>query len=78
MKPYTFYFEIYGKLLKQTVDAYNSDDAYAVAFKRVQKQVIANINQVQPKQAAPKPKAPSDDVMVNKFRDMFGMKWKPY
>jgi hypothetical protein len=73
MKPYTFYFEIYGKLLRCTVDAYNSEDAYAVAFKRVQREVIANIHHAPPKQAAPKKDAPSDQDILNKFRDMFGM-----
>jgi hypothetical protein len=73
MKPYTFYFEIYGKLLRCTVDAYNSEDAYAIALRRIQKQVIANINQVQPKQAQPKKNAPSDQDILNKMKDIFGM-----
>jgi len=73
MKPYTFYFEIYGKLLKSTVEAYNSEDAYAIALRRIQKLVIANINQVQPKQAQPKKDASSDQDILNKMKDIFGM-----
>jgi hypothetical protein len=72
MKPYTFYFEVYGKKLKVTVNQYNRDDAFAIARRKVERKVIGDIVEVdKPEKNSDNFK--SDDAALNDLKRFFGM-----
>ena len=72
MKPYTFYFEVYGKGLKVTIEAYNRDDAYAIARRKIERKVIGDIVEVdKPEKNSDNFK--SDDAALNDLKRFFGM-----
>jgi hypothetical protein len=74
MKPYTFYFDVYGKVLRTTVEAHCYDDGVISARKKLEKLLVKNLKLIAQPNEVPQPEQPDTDIVTPKNMSLDDMK----